>query len=296
MFAGIEAGGTKFVCGVGTGPNDLVTATVPTTTPAETLPKVIEFFRSTGHDLKAIGIGSFGPVDLDEDSPSYGHVTSTPKPGWAHSDLRGAVQRALNLPVAFDTDVAAAALGEARWGAARGLADALYITIGTGIGGGAIVNGKVVHGLVHPEMGHLHIPRDAAADPYAGCCPYHGNNCFEGLACGPAIEQRWGMSAKQIPEGHPAWDLEARYIALGVVNIVLTISPKRVILGGGVMQTHHIFPKVRAEFVRLLNGYLKHPAILDGAAEYIVPPQLGSNAGVLGCLVLAENALQGVTA
>ncbi len=289
MFGGIEAGGTKFVCGVGSSPEDLETAQFPTTTPAETLDKLIGFFKQ--HPVSAIGIASFGPVDLDPSSPGYGHITSTPKAGWANCDLLGEVKGALRVPVGFDTDVNGALLGEARWGAARGVEDAVYMTIGTGVGGGALVSGRVVHGLVHPEMGHLRIPHDSR-DSFAGTCPYHGD-CLEGLACGPAIQARWGKPARELPPDHPAWVLEAHYIALGLANLAFALSPERFLLGGGVMQQPHLFASVREDFARLLNGYVQHRQVREGLEEYIQPPQLGSQAGVLGALVLAETAAQG---
>jgi len=288
MLGGIEAGGTKFVCGVGTGPDDLLTEQFPTTTPDITLAQVIDFFkRHGGSELEAIGIGSFGPVDLDLTSPAYGHITTTPKPGWANFDLAGTVARELNVPVGFDTDVNAALLGESRWGAAQGLSDAVYLTIGTGVGGGAMVNGQVVHGLVHPEMGHLRLPHDLTADPFPGICPYHGD-CLEGLACGPAMQKRWNAPAATLPPDHPAWALEAHYLALALVNITVTLSPQRILLGGGVMQQPQIFELLRADFARLLNGYVQHPEILDRLSDFIQPPGLGSRAGILGSLVLAE--------
>ncbi|MGA3098439.1 MAG: ROK family protein, partial [Bryobacteraceae bacterium] len=209
VYGCIEAGGTKFVCGVGTGPQDLATASFSTLSPPATVESVAGFFQ--GAQLKAVGIGSFGPVDLNPDSPTFGYITSTPKQGWRQFDLAGAVARALGAPVKIDTDVNAAAVGEARWGAARGLSDFLYLTVGTGIGGGAVANGAVVHGLTHPEMGHIRIPHDLSRDPYPGGCPFHGD-CLEGLASGPAIEARWGKPAQELPADHPAWALEARYI------------------------------------------------------------------------------------
>lgn len=290
MLAGIEAGGTKFVCGVGSGPHDLKTEQFPTSAPDLTLQSVIEFFREAGGShLEAVGIGSFGPVDLDPESPSFGHITSTPKPGWSNFDLAGTVRKELGVPVAFDTDVNAAVLGEARWGAAQGLSDAVYLTIGTGIGGGAIVHGRVVHGMVHPEIGHLRIPHDFTRDAFAGICPFHGD-CLEGLACGPAMQARWGAPAGTLPPDHPAWVLEAHYIALGLVNLTVTLSTKRILLGGGVMQQPHVFELVRKEFSRLLNGYVRHPNVLEALDDYIRPPELGSQAGILGALVLAESA------
>ncbi len=288
MFAGIEAGGTKFVCGLGTGPDDLITTQFPTSTPQITVASAVDFFRSNAPgQLDAIGIGSFGPVDLNPSSPAYGHITSTPKEGWEDFDLAGSVTKALNVPVRLDTDVNAAMLGEARWGAAQGLRNAVYLTVGTGIGGGALVFGNVIHGLVHPEMGHLHIPHDKERDPFPGTCPYHGD-CLEGLASGTAMKARWGTPALLLPEDHPGWPLEAHYLALGLVNLTVTLSPERIIIGGGVMQQAHLFALVRQEFARLLNNYIRHPELISGLDEYIQPPGLGSRAGVLGSLVLAE--------
>jgi fructokinase len=250
---------------------------------------VIHFFQTEAarQPLVALGIGSFGPVDLHPASPTYGHITSTPKPGWADFDLVGAMKAAFDVPTGFDTDVDAAVLGEASWGAAQGLTDVLYLTIGTGIGGGAIVNGRMAHGLVHTEMGHVLIPHDLTRDPYPGFCPFHGD-CLEGLAAGPALQARWGKDVKQFPPDHPAWQLEAHYLALALVNFALTLSPQRIILGGGVMHQHHLFPMVRREFSRLLGGYVRHPAMQEGIDSYIVPPLLGDRAGVLGALALAQ--------
>lgn len=287
MLGGIEAGGTKFICAVGTGPDDLVRAQFPTTTPEETLAKVIHFFRSnSGRDLEAVGIGSFGPVDLDPASSKYGHITSTPKPGWSDFDLVGSVVKGLKVPVGFDTDVNAALLGEWRWGAAQGLANAIYLTIGTGVGGGVMVHGQVVHGLVHPEIGHLRLPHDLAIDPFPGNCPFH-KDCLEGLASGLAIENRWGVKATELPADHRAWELEAHYLAVSLANLTLTLSPQRILLGGGVMQQPHLFKMIRDEFAWVLNGYVRHPDILDHLDEYIRQPQLGGNAGVIGALFLA---------
>jgi fructokinase len=295
LFGAIEAGGTKFVCILGSGPEDVrAEARFPTMTPEETIRQAVGFFRrqQAEHDeLAAIGIASFGPLDLDPDSPTYGYITSTPKPGWAKTDFAGMIRRALSLPVGFDTDVNAAALGEWRWGAARGLDTFIYLTIGTGIGGGGMVNGRLIHGLLHPEMGHLCIPHDWGADPFAGSCPFHGD-CLEGLASGPAIESRWGKPAETLPPEHPAWALEARYLALGMVNWIYTLSPQKIILGGGVMQQAHLFPLIRWEVQTLLKGYLQSPAILENIDDYIVPPALGKRAGVLGALALAMDAAQ----
>lgn len=288
LFGGIEAGGTKFVCGFGTGPGDLTIARYPTTTPDETLDRVIGFLKNA--ELAAVGIGSFGPLDLHRDSPTFGRITTTPKPGWANCELAGRVQSALGVPVGFDTDVNAAALGEARWGAAQAMSDLLYLTVGTGIGGGAIVGGRLLHGLVHPEMGHIRIPHDMVRDPYPGMCPFHGD-CLEGLASGPAMMRRWGKPPERLPADHPAWALEAHYLAAAVTNLSLTLSPRRIILGGGVMEQAHLFPLIRTEFARMLNGYVRHPSIEERLDAYIVAPGLAGRSGLLGALALAELAL-----
>jgi fructokinase len=292
-YGGIEAGGTKFLCAFGTGPADSQMAQFPTTTPGETIGLAIDFFkrRSSGADLAAVGIGTFGPVDPHPRSPRFGFITSTPKPGWAHTDFAGVVHRALGVPVAFDTDVNAAAFGEQRWGAAQGLDHFIYLTIGTGIGGGAMVGGKLLHGLIHPEMGHIRIPHDWKADPYAGSCPYHGD-CFEGLAAGPALQGRWGQPGETLLADHPAWDLEAYYLALGVVNLICTLSPRRIVMGGGVMQQPRLLSLVRQQVLRLLNHYVRAPEILERMQEYIVAPGLGQQSGVLGALALAERAAE----
>ena len=280
LVGGVEAGGTKFVCAIGRGRDIVAETRIATTRPAETLAAVAAFFAGHG-PLAALGIASFGPVDLDPRSPSYGFVTTTPKPGWAHTDLAGSLRRALGVPVAFETDVNAAALAEQRWGAARDVASVVYVTVGTGIGGGAVVNGRPLHGLVHPEMGHARIPHDRAADPFAGACPHHGD-CWEGLAAAPALAARWGRPPESLPDDHPAWGLEARYLALGLVNLVLTLSPERVVLGGGVMRRARLLDRVRAELTALVGGYVR---VADIAA-----PGLGERSGVLGALALAQDA------
>ena len=285
-FGGIEAGGTKFVCMVAAGPGQVkAEARFPTTSPDETIGKAIDFFRRSG-PVHAIGIGTFGPADLDPTSPTYGFITTTPKAGWANTDIAGRVRNALGVPVTIDTDVNAAALGEFRWGAAQGCDPSLYITIGTGIGGGAFVSGKPLHGLIHPEMGHMRLPHDLAADPFPGCCPYH-SDCFEGLASGPAMKRRWGKPAETLGPDHPGWALEAHYVALAMANLVCVLSPKRVVLGGGVMQQPGIIEQVRAQVLSLLNGYVQSPAILEHIDQFIVPPGLGGQAGVLGSIALA---------
>ncbi len=289
LYGSVEAGGTKFVCIIASSPQDIrAQARFPTTSPAETLGRTVAFFKQHAQEapLSAIGVGSFGPVDLNPDSPTYGHITTTPKPGWANTDVVGILRQELGLPVAFDTDVNAAALGEYRWGAAQNLDSIIYLTIGTGIGGGGIFNGRPLHGLVHPEMGHIRIPHDWQADLFPGVCPYHGD-CFEGLAAGPALQQRWGRRAETLPADHPAWALEAHYIALALTNLIVSLSPRRIILGGGVMQRQELFPLIRRRVQQLLNGYVQSPQIVDRIDQYIVPPALGGQAGVLGGIALA---------
>jgi fructokinase len=275
-LGGIEAGGTKFVCAAGSHPGDLESDEFPTTSPDETVRRAVTFFKR--HPVDAVGIGSFGPIDPNPQSPTFGYITSTPKLAWRNFDLAGAVRRALGVRVAFDTDVNAAALAEFKWGAARGLDTFIYATVGTGLGGGAMLNGRLLHGRLHPEMGHIRIPHDLRRDPFPGSCPYHGD-CLEGLAAGPALEARWGQPGHLLPSDHPAWDLEAHYLALGVTNWISTLSPEAVILGGGVLRREQLFPLLRANVDALLNGYL--------AAPEIIPPLLGDRAGVLGAIALA---------
>ena len=280
VYGGIEAGGSKWECAVGTGPDDLrATKTIPTTTPAATIDEAVAFFEREG-PVDAIGIGSFGPLDGNPASSTWGYITTTPKPGWAQTDFGQEIRRRLAVPVAFDTDVNASALGEHRWGATQGLDTSCYITVGTGIGGGAVVNGRPVHGLVHPEMGHARIPHDRAADPFAGTCPHHGD-CWEGLAAAPALAARWGRPPETLPDDHPAWALEARYLALGLVNVILTLSPPRVVLGGGVLARAGLLERVRGEVTALIGGYVRSPEI--------VAPLLGDRSGVLGALALAQD-------
>ena len=290
MFGAIEAGGTKFICAVGTELSNLKVTRLPTESAATTVAKAAAFLgEASGGSLRAVGIGSFGPVDLRPSSPTFGRITSTPKLNWQNFDFVGTIRAALGVPVGFDTDVNAAALGEARWGAAQSISDFIYLTVGTGIGGGAIVNEQILHGLLHPEMGHIQIPHDRQRDPYPGCCPFHGD-CLEGLASGPAIQARWGVPAPELPADHLAWALEAHYLALGLANWVCTLSPKRIVLGGGVMQQPCLFPLIRTELLRILNGYVRAAELLENVDQYVIPAQLGNRAGIAGALALAELA------
>jgi len=293
LFGGIEGGGTKFVCAVGNETGEILAETrFPTTTPDETLSRTVDFFKEQIQalgPLASIGFASFGPLDPQPASATYGHILPTPKPGWTNADVVGPLQASFDVPVSFDTDVNGAALGEWRWGAAQGLDTFIYLTIGTGVGGGGLVNGELMHGLLHPEMGHIPLPRDSAVDPFEGNCPFHGD-CFEGLASGPAMEKRWGQKAETLPPDHPAWDLEAHYIALALRSFVCTLSPQRIIIGGGVAQQPHLMPLIRQKTQATLNGYVQSPAILENIDSYIVPPALGGRAGVLGAIALAQQA------
>jgi fructokinase len=280
-FGAIEAGGTKFVCGAGTGPDDIITTQIPTTSPAATIAEAVAWLSAHSKGgFSAIGIGSFGPVDLDPDSNTWGYITSTPKTAWRNFNLAGAIHRAFGVPVRFDTDVNAAVLGETRWGAGRDIANCLYLTIGTGIGGGAMVSGHVLHGLMHPEMGHVRIPHNIAEDPFTGSCPYHGD-CLEGLASGPAIGARWGVKPEDLAPDHPAWALEAKYLAYAIANYVCTLSPERILLGGGVMRQSGLCQAINAELECVLAGYVSKMPL-------VMPAQLGGLAGVLGALALAQ--------
>ena len=266
----------------------------PTTTPAETLDKAIAFFKQAEADfgtLSALGIACFGPLDPNPDSPTFGFILPTPKPDWSNANIVGILKSAFDIPIAFDTDVNGAAMGEWTWGAAQGLDTFIYLTVGTGIGGGALVNGKLLHGLLHPEMGHILLPHDSQRDPFEGICPFH-KDCFEGLASGPAIEQRWGQKAESLTPDHPAWDLEAHYIALALANFILTLSPQRIILGGGVSSQEILFPMIRQKVNEVLNKYVQSSAVGENISEYIVPPALGSRSGMLGAIALAQNAFE----
>lgn len=294
LFGAIEAGGTKFVLGIGHGPGEMRdTLRLPTTTPVETLTAVVEWFQQAEArfgKMAAIGVGTFGPAGVHQGAADYGFITTTPKPHWANTDVLGALKKAFPLPMGFDTDVNAAALGEWRWGAGQGCDSVLYLTVGTGIGGGALVNGRPLHGLLHPEMGHMRLPR-AEDDTFAGCCPWHGD-CLEGMASGPALLGRWGPEAATLPAGHEAWEMEAHYLACACVNFLMTLSPQRCILGGGVMGNEHLLPLVRAKCAAMVNDYLAHPILSGGLENWLVAPGLGTQSGLLGSLALAEQALQ----
>lgn len=287
MYGGVETGGTWCVCALGCGPDQIVAEErFRTTDPEPTLAQIVEFFRHH-RGARAIGVGSFGPIDLDPGSPTWGYVTTTPKPGWRDVSVAGVIRDRLGLPVAFETDVGAAAVGEHRWGAGRGVASLSYLTVGTGIGGALIAGGRPWHGLVHPEIGHMRIPHDRVLDPFEGSCPAHGD-CWEGLASGHAIAERWKLAPEELPDDHPAWALEAEYLALGILNIVMVASPQRVVVGGGVMERGSLLEAVRPWLRRLVAGYLDSALLGSEIDSYLVPPALGDRAGVLGAIALAQ--------
>ena len=301
IFGALEAGGTKFVCAVGSGPGmQLLERTQFSTgeVPARLMSNVAEWFagQEKKHGaLAGLGVASFGPVDLEQSSPTYGFITTTPKPGWQQADILGPLRRVFpGLSIGFDTDVNGAGLGEARWGAARGLKDFVYVTVGTGIGGGGMARGQLLHGLGHPEMGHMGMPQ-LADDDFAGACSFHGR-CWEGLCSGPAIAKRTGMTAEQLPHDHPSWDITIRYMAHALVNLTCVLSPRRIIVGGSVRKggqlgEERFFARLRADFRKVLAGYISLPSFTEaGIAEFIVPPQLGDDAGVCGALALAQDA------
>ena len=285
MYGAIEAGGTKFVCAVGDDDlNILHQASFPTTTPEITMPLVIDFFKEYGQALKSIGVGSFGPIDLAVQSPTYGFITSTPKIPWQDFDFVGLIKRELQVPVAWTTDVNAAAYGEYMAGAGKGLSSLVYYTIGTGVGGGGIQNGQFVQGFSHPEMGHQLLHRHPA-DTYQGNCPFHGD-CLEGLAAGPAIEKRLGIKGSDLPAEDAYWEIEADYLAQCAYNTTLLFSPELIVFGGGVMKQDQLLAKIRSRFQELLQGYVKTPDL----TQYLQRPKLGDNAGTIGCLALAKEA------
>lgn len=287
-YGALEAGGTKMVMAVMDAEgNPVAESTIPTRTPEETMPEMMAFFSA--HPISALGIGGFGPLNLDPRSDRYGWIMETPKTAWRYYPLKPAFEEKLGVPVGIDTDVNAAALAEARLGAAKGKESCLYVTVGTGIGGGVIVHGKPVHGLMHPEIGHITVapmPDDPMPE---GVCPYHPH-CLESLASGPSIQKRWGLSARELPEGHPAWELESAYLAQLCANALLTFSPEKIVLGGGVMQRKFLLPLIRRKTLKLLNGYIAHPAVEAGLEDYIVTPGLGTRSGITGAWLLALDA------
>ena len=287
-FGALEAGGTKMVCAIGKEDGTILEqVSIPTTTPEETMPKIIEYFADKG--IAALGVASFGPIDPDPESPTYGYITSTPKPGWRNYDILGTLKKALNVPMGFDTDVNGSLLGEVTYGSSKGISDAIYITIGTGIGGGVMSGGKLLHGMLHPELGHVKI-MPHPSDRYEGKCPYH-KTCLEGMAAGPAIGERWGKPAKELYDKKEVWELEAFYLGQAIMNFILTLSPKRIILGGGVMHMGKLFPLIRKEVKEQLAGYIDTKELED-MDSFIVPASLHDDQGIMGAIKLGVDALQ----
>ena len=288
LYGALEAGGTKMVCAIGDENGKIIDRVkFPTETPEATMPQIFDYFRDKG--LSAIGIACFGPIDLHKDSPTYGSITSTPKKGWSGYNIVRETQRELGLPVGFDTDVNGSMLGEATWGCAKGVSDAIYLTIGTGVGGGVISNGKLLHGMLHPEVGHIRLPK-VEGDPGKSVCPFH-DNCFEGLAAGPSLQARWGVSADQLADKAEVWEIEAEYIANALMSYALILSPQKIILGGGVMHQEQLFPLVRKKFHELVNGYIITDEMND-LDNYIVPPSLNDDQGIMGAVKLAMDAAE----
>ena len=290
LYGALEAGGTKMICSIGDeNATILQRVSYPTTTPDETMPQMLNFFRNKG--ISALGIGSFGPLDLHPESKTFGYITTTPKQGWQHYPLQEAFQKELSIPVAIDTDVNAAALAEVIKGSAKGLDSCLYVTVGTGIGGGLMIDGKPVHGLVHPELGHMLLQAHLQDPTPEGFCPYH-KGCLEGLSSGPSLEKRWGAKASTLPADHMAWEIEAYYLTQMCVNSIVCFSPQKIILGGGVMQQTHLFSRIHQLTKQLLNGYINSPMVTERIHEYITAPGLGVNSGAVGALLLAININQ----
>ncbi len=286
LYGALEAGGTKMVCAIGNENGEILEQVkYPTETPETTMPQIFDYFKEKG--IKALGIACFGPIDLIEDSPTYGSITSTPKKGWSGYNIVNAAKEALDVPVGFDTDVNGSLLGEVTWGCAKGLSDAIYLTIGTGIGGGVMSNGKLLHGMLHPELGHIRLPL-VKNDPGKSVCPFH-DNCFEGLAAGPSIQARWGKPAVELADKPEVWEIESEYSATALMSYALTLSPKKIILGGGVMHQEQLFPLVRKKFKELVNGYILTKE-MDDLDNYIVPASLNDDQGIMGAIKLAIDA------
>ena len=285
-YGALEAGGTKMVCAIGDEYGKILEqVSIPTSTPDETMASIIDYF--SGKDIAAIGVACFGPIDLNKESETYGYITSTPKTAWKNYNIVGTLKDALKVPVGFDTDVNGSLLGELTYGCAKGLTDAIYLTIGTGIGGGVMTNGKLLHGMLHPELGHIIMAK--RADDNGSCvCPFH-DSCFEGLAAGPSIEKRWGKKAKDLADDMAVWELEADYIGTALVNFCMTLSPQKIILGGGVMHQTQLFPRIREVFKKKMAGYISTREMAN-LEEYIVPASLNDDQGIMGAIKLAIDA------
>lgn len=284
----LEAGGTKMVCAIGDENGNIKErVSIPTKTPEETIPLLVDFFKQ--REIDALGIGCFGPLELNPKAEKYGYITTTTKLAWRNFDFLGSMKNALQCPVGFDTDVNGSVLGEVTFGQAKGKSCALYLTIGTGIGAGIYIEGKLLHGMLHPEAGHVLITRKET-DIYEGKCPYH-KNCLEGLASGPAIEGRYGKKAADLAGDEVVWDLEADYIAQALTGYILTLSPEIIILGGGVMHQMQLFPLIRKKVTEYLGGYVNTEELSD-MEHYIVPASLHDDQGIMGCLELGRKALE----
>ncbi len=290
VWAGVELGGTRCNCILGTGPGDIrAQETVPTRDPATTLSaiaEVLERWQEPFGAPSAIGLASFGPLELNQGAPGYGRIGATPKPGWQDVALHDFFAKRFDAPVRVTTDVIGAALAEGRWGGARELADFAYVTVGTGVGVGLIVGGRPVLGCHHPELGHARIAR-LTGDGWPGSCPFHGD-CIEGLASGPAIEARSGRAAASLPADSPVWDTVTHALAQLAHTLVLSVAPRRILMGGGVLSARpHLFPRIRRSLELSLNGYLRIEELSSGLDRYVVPPALGTLAGPLGALAAA---------
>ena len=288
-MAAVEAGGTKFNCGLGDENGNIIDqVSIPTTTPEETMKKVIEYFKDKKFDV--MGVGSFGPIDPIKGSKTYGHITKTPKAYWSDYNLIGELKKHFDVPMEFDTDVNGAALAEAWWGAGKGFKNVMYITVGTGIGAGATVDGKMLQGLTHPEMGHISVKRHPE-DTFEGTCSFHGD-CLEGMAAGPAIEKRWGKKGIELAEDNRVWEMEAYYLSQALVNYILILSPEKIIMGGGVMKQKQLFPLIHKNVKEMLNGYVDKKEILEDIENYIIYPGLGDYAGFIGSFALGKLAME----
>jgi fructokinase len=289
LLGAIEAGGTKFVCAVGDMDfNVIELIEIPTTSPAETMKKVQEFFQQ--YTIQALGIGSFGPADISPDSENYGCITTTPKVQWQHFNIISSLKECFDIPMVFDTDVNIAALGEAKFGAAQHVNSCIYITVGTGIGVGAVNNGKMLQGISHPEMGHV-VVRRHPNDHFEGCCPFH-QDCLEGLASGPAIEKRWNQKAVFLEDHSEVWEIEGFYIAQALMTYILTLSPEKIIMGGGVMKQRQLLPVIYKHLQAMNNHYLTFPQLEDQIAEYIVTPGIEGFSAIKGAFYLAKSNLE----
>lgn len=290
IIGALEAGGTKMVCALGKEDGSIIDqVSIPTTTPEETIPKIISYFKDK--DIRALGIGAFGPVGVDPAAESYGHILESPKLAWRNKDLLGSLKEALNVPMAIDTDVNGSCLGEVTYGCAKGLNSVVYITIGTGVGVGVWVNGGLLHGMLHPEGGHILLNRHPE-DPRGGICPSHPN-CLEGFASGPSIEARWGKKAAELKDDREVWELESYYIAQAITDYIMILSPQKIILGGGVMHQSQLFPLIRKKVKEMVNGYISSRE-LDDIDNYIVPASLNDDQGIMGAIRLGLNALEQV--